>query len=207
VSQELADSTDNAPYSSDNIRKLLETAQNLHNLKATGNTTPADTTLAATARRKFKSTRPYLPGHNHPAGVKCCQTCATHNRPCARHDTQFCAHPGSAMEKQGFTAAHNAARIAGASKGKPSGGSKVYTQLTGPQGKIYLVKDGDLGKFQTLSTEVTTPIAFAGLAMDSIPQTPSVDDIEWEGWMATIMEEEELLTSLDWKHTPMKLIL
>ncbi|KAG6880884.1 hypothetical protein C0995_003988, partial [Termitomyces sp. Mi166 len=164
-----------------------------------GNTAPADTALAAAAQGKFKSTRPYLPGHNHSAGVNCCWTCAVHNRPCAGHNTQFCAHPGSAMEKQGFTAARDAAHIAGASKEKPSGGSKVYMQLTGPQGKIYLVEDSDLGKFQTLSMEVMTPTAFAGLAMDSIPQTPSVNDIEWEGWMATITEEEELSTSLNWK--------
>lgn len=109
------------------------------------------------------------------------------------------------MEKQGFDAARNAARATNplaagqAQKGKgASGGGKVYTQLTGPQGKVYLVEDGDLGRLQTLNTTPTTA-GFAGLATDKMPDDiTTADDAEWEGWMAVI-EEEDLRTSVDWE--------
>ncbi|KAG6869609.1 hypothetical protein C0993_006588, partial [Termitomyces sp. T159_Od127] len=62
------------------------------------------------------------------------------------------------MAKQGFKAARNVARAANPTlnvhmdKNKaPAGRGKVYTQLAGPGGKVYLVEDGDLGKLQTLS--------------------------------------------------------
>lgn len=200
VSRGLADATKTNPYTSDNIRKLLETIQNLSNLKATSAALPTDTALAATTRGRWKSTRPHLPGHNHAAGVKCCTTCASHSRPCAGHESKFCAHPGGAMHKDGFDAARNAARAAADNTAKDKG-AKVYTQLTGPKGKIYLVEDGDLGKLQTLNTR-SLAVGFAGLVTDDVPTT-SVGDDEWAGWMAIVEEEEEseaAKVSIDWKN-------
>ncbi|KAG6892430.1 hypothetical protein C0995_003818, partial [Termitomyces sp. Mi166 len=54
-----------------------------------------------------------------------------------------------------------------------------------------------------MSNTTATPSAmvnFAGLATDSL-STQSADNVEWEGWMATIEEEkEEQKTSLNWNH-------
>lgn len=100
------------------------------------------------------------------------------------------------MEKEGFHAARDAARAAAAdrgTRGKGGSGTKVYTQLTGPKGKVYLVEEGDLGKMQTLSNETTTA-GFAGLITDDISPVATLDEAEWEGWMAVIVEEENVDT-------------
>ncbi|KAG6872816.1 hypothetical protein C0995_006415 [Termitomyces sp. Mi166 len=128
ISCGLADSMKEAPYTSNNIRKLLETIQNLTNLKSPGT------------------------GHEAP----------------------YCTHPGGAMEKQSIEAAQNAAKAAAVkvstSVATTTGNTKVYTQLTSPKGKVYLVEEGDLGKLQTLSnkTAPSTPAGFAGLTTDNI---------------------------------------
>lgn len=124
--------------------------------------------------------------------------CATHGRPCGGHEAPFCAHPGGAMEKKGFHAARNAARAAATArdtKRKGSTSAKVYMQLTGPKGKVYLVEEDDLGKLQVLSDD-TTPAGFAGLATDDVSTITTIDDVEWEGWMAVDEGEEE--TTVDW---------
>lgn len=72
VSQGLADATKATPYTSDNICKLMETMQNLTNLKASGTGLSTDTVLAATVEGWWRSQKPWLPGHTHHAGVKCC---------------------------------------------------------------------------------------------------------------------------------------
>ncbi|KAH0591520.1 hypothetical protein H2248_001584 [Termitomyces sp. 'cryptogamus'] len=103
------------------------------------------------------------------------------------------------MEKQGVEDAQNAARAAAwkvsTSAATTSGNTKVYMQLTSPKGKVYLVEEGDLGKLQTLSNGMvfSAPTGFAGLTMDNI---------EWEGWMAYVEEElTEPKTSVNWtKH-------
>ena len=202
ISRGLADATSNAPYTSDNIRKLLETVQNLTTLKVSSASQPVDTALAVTTPRgRFRSTKPWLPGHTHHAGVKCCSTCAAHNRSCGGHEAPYCAHPGGAMEKAGFEAAKAAARAAGvapAAKEKQTSNTtpKSYMQLTGPKGKVYLVEAGDLGRLQTLNTESATP-DFAGLTTDAVLAVN--DDIEWEGWMATVEGESDIPeASVDW---------
>ncbi|KAG6876619.1 hypothetical protein C0993_001807, partial [Termitomyces sp. T159_Od127] len=162
-------------------------------------TLSTDTALAAATKGRWRSQKSWLPGHTHHAGAKCCTTCATHGRSCGGHKAPFCMHPGGAMAKQGFEAARNAAHATNPTlnvhtdKNKaPTGGGKVYTQLTDPGGKVYLVEDGDLGKLQTLSASTTsTPVGFAGLVTDSVLSSSAADDSEWEGWMA-IIEEEEL---------------
>ncbi|KAG6862754.1 hypothetical protein C0993_001647, partial [Termitomyces sp. T159_Od127] len=179
---------------------LLEMVQNLNTLKTSASGLATDTALAATTKGRFHSNKPWLPGHNHPAGVKCCSTCTTRGRPCAGHDTQFCTHPGGTMEKQGVGAAREAAHAATASheqKQTNTPAAKVYTQLTGSKGKVYLIEESNLGKMQTISTTTTTPIAFAGLATDALPTASTADEVEWEGWVATVVEEE-MTTSIDW---------
>ena len=106
------------------------------------------------------------------------------------------------MHKDRFDAACNAAHAAmdAQVKGKSAmGTAKVYTQLTRPKGKVYLVKDEDLEKLQTLSTGSTTA-GFMGLVTDNVPATNTGND-EWEGWMAVIEEEEELeaRASVNWR--------
>lgn len=87
----------------------------------------------------------------------------------------------------------------GATKSRSAEGSKIYTQLTGPQGKVYLVEDGNLGKLQTVNTGMTTTTtSFAGLVTNNIPHISSDNETEWKEWMATI-EEEKPTASLDWK--------
>lgn len=98
------------------------------------------------------------------------------------------------MEKLGVGTAHAVAAGQG-QKQTAAAATKVYMQLTGPQGKVYLVEEGDLGKLQTLSG-APAPAGFAGLATDTLPSTSSVDDTEWEGWMATVVQEE-ISTSID----------
>ncbi|KAG6875766.1 hypothetical protein C0992_002452 [Termitomyces sp. T32_za158] len=99
----------------------------------------------------------------------------------------------------------NAARAANSvlnvqtDKGKvPPSGGKVYTQLAGLGGKVYLVEDGDLRKLQTLSSSaMPTPIGFTSLATNNVlSPLPTTDDSKWEGWMA-IIEEEDLRASVD----------
>ncbi|KAG5349755.1 hypothetical protein C0989_002033 [Termitomyces sp. Mn162] len=97
------------------------------------------------------------------------------------------------MEKQGIDAAWNAAFATAAAKGTGSTGGNaiVYTQLTGPKGKVYLMEEGDLKKLQMLSSGLSTASS-AGLA---------TDEIKWESWMASVEEEvmpAELKTSIDW---------
>ncbi|KAG5349117.1 hypothetical protein C0989_005796 [Termitomyces sp. Mn162] len=77
------------------------------------------------------------------------------------------------MEKQGIDAAWNAACAATTARGTGSAGenAKVYTQLTGPKGKVYLMEEGNLEILQTLSSGPLTT-GFAGLA---------TNEIEWEG--------------------------
>ncbi|KAG6870529.1 hypothetical protein C0992_013102, partial [Termitomyces sp. T32_za158] len=179
----------------------METMQNLTNLKTPNAGLSTDTALAAATRGCWRSQKPWLPGHTHHAGAKCCTTCATRGRSCGGHEAPYCAHPGGAMEKQGFDAAQDAARAAGLSttgqtpKGKgASSRGKTYTQLTGPQGKVYLIEEGSLKKLQTLSTTLA-PASFAGLATDKLPaDMTTVDEAEWKGWMVVI-EEEELKAS------------
>lgn len=204
VSQGLADAIKAAPYSSNNIRKLMETMQNLTSPKSSGSGLTADAALAATTQGHWCSQKPWLPGHTYHAGAKCCTTCTMHGRSCGGHEAPYCAHLGRAMEKQEFNAAQTTVQAANLltspqpqkGKGSASGG-KVYTQLMGPQGKVYLVEDGDLGKLQTLSS-APVPAGFAGLMTDKIPTTlTSIDKCKWEGWMATI-EEEDPRVSIDW---------
>ncbi|KAH0579363.1 hypothetical protein H2248_003502 [Termitomyces sp. 'cryptogamus'] len=98
------------------------------------------------------------------------------------------------MEKQGIDAAWNTVHAAAAAKGTGStgGNAKVYTQLIGPKGKVYLMEEGDLEKLQMLGSGLSTA-GFAGIATNKI---------KWEGWMASVKEEEvmpaELKTSIDW---------
>ncbi|KAG6876384.1 hypothetical protein C0993_003506 [Termitomyces sp. T159_Od127] len=204
VSKGLADATAAAPYTSDNIQKLMETMQNLMSLKSSSTGLSTDTALAATVKGRWRSQKPWLPGHTHHARTKCCTTCVAHGRPCGGHEAPFCAHPGGAMAKQGFEAAQNAAHAANpvpstqTDKGKnATGTAKMYTQLKGPGRKVYLVEDSDLGKLQTLSTAQALA-GFASLTTNDVPtevlSTP--DEIEWEGWMV-IVEEEELQVSVD----------
>ncbi|KAH0581834.1 hypothetical protein H2248_011512 [Termitomyces sp. 'cryptogamus'] len=106
----------------------------------------------------------------------------------------FCAHSGGAMEKQGIDTAQNAMCTAATAKGTGStgGNAKVYTQLTGPKSNIYLMEEGDLKKLQMLSGGLSTA-SFGGLATNKI---------KWEGWLASVEEEEvmpaKLKTSIDW---------
>ncbi|KAG6887506.1 hypothetical protein C0995_014764 [Termitomyces sp. Mi166 len=105
ISHGLADSTKDAPYTFDNIQKLLKTVQNLTNLKSPATGLFTDTVLAAMTHGRFRSSKPFLPGHTHPAGARCCTTCLTQGRSCGGHEAPYCAHPGGAMEKQGIEAA------------------------------------------------------------------------------------------------------
>lgn len=216
VSRGLADATKTTPYTSGNICKLMETMQNLTALKTSNSGTSTDIALATTTKGRWRSLKPWLLGHTHHAGARCCMTWATHGRPCGGHEAPFCAHQGGAMEKQGFDAAHSAtARAGGTTTSQPAkgkgtnnmantmGSAKIYTQLTGPKGKVYLVEEGDLGKLQTLSTGSDSTASFAGLVTDQIEGTvPSADNNEWQGWMATIEEEDEPRMSINWReHT------
>ncbi|KAG5333806.1 hypothetical protein C0989_004763 [Termitomyces sp. Mn162] len=101
------------------------------------------------------------------------------------NEAPYCAHPDGAMERQGVNAAWNAAHMAAAKTTTPANmkakNIKVYTQLIGLKGNVYLVEEGDLDKLQTLSNS-STPASFAGLA---------ANDIKWEGWMVSAEEEEE----------------
>ncbi|KAH0579076.1 hypothetical protein H2248_003232 [Termitomyces sp. 'cryptogamus'] len=96
------------------------------------------------------------------------------------------------MYKAGLNAACNTTWAAAETqaKGKPTRAAK---------GKVYLAKDGNLEKLQTLNTE-STPVEFVGFVTDNMPSTNTSND-NWEGWMA-ITEEEEILESkalVDWK--------
>lgn len=169
--------------------------QNLMTLKASGAPNANNTVLATTMKGHFRSHCPYLPGHNYPAGVKCCTTCTTHSRPYAGHGVQFCAHSGSAYTKQGFDAAREATLPA---KGKTmETGQKVYTQLTGLKEKVYLMEKTALEKLQTLSGGTTTT-DFAALATYSFPGASMLNDAKWEGWMVIAEEEYEPVASINW---------
>lgn len=129
-----------------------------------------------------------------------------HGRPCASHDAQFCMHPGGVMQKAGFSAVCDAARATAREKTKTAGSNtnKQFVQLTEPSSKVYLMEKAELQKLQTLSTAANpqpASSAFAGLVTDEL-STKTLDNAEWEGWMATVEKEEkpeELKTTLDWK--------
>lgn len=108
------------------------------------------------------------------------------------------------MAKEGFSAALNATWTDANSQGqknKVTGGMKIYTQLTRPKGKVYLIKKADLGKLQTLSAEptstTTTPTAnFTGLVTVNISAATATNEIKWESWIMIV--EKEMKTSIDW---------
>lgn len=106
------------------------------------------------------------------------------------------------MEKAGFKAAKATTCTTGVGpteKNKPAvkGNPKTYMQLTGPNRKVYLMEAGNVGKLQTLSTELAAA-SFAGLVTDNMPVT--VDNTKWEGWMATVEEEIDNVpkASINW---------
>ncbi|KAG6892839.1 hypothetical protein C0993_002748, partial [Termitomyces sp. T159_Od127] len=104
------------------------------------------------------------------------------------------------MHKAGFDVARNAVKAAAKTqaKGETTGATKVYTQLTGPKGQVYLIEDSNLGRLQMLNTELA-PVNFAGLVMDNMPTTDAGNN-EWKGWMAIIKEEGlEPKASVNWK--------
>lgn len=142
ISRRLADATSNAPYTSDNIHKLLKTVQNLTTLKVSS--TLNLLTLHLLQPHYVDAS---IQQNTHHAGVKCCSTCAMHNRSCGRHEAPYCAHIRGAMEKAGFEAAKAATGAAPAAKEKQASNTapKMYMQLTGPKGKVYLMEAGDLG--------------------------------------------------------------
>ncbi|KAH0581697.1 hypothetical protein H2248_011385 [Termitomyces sp. 'cryptogamus'] len=85
------------------------------------------------------------------------------------------------LTKVGHMEATYAVGAAPPTKAKGTGrGPKVYMQLTGPKGRVYLVEEGDLGKLQTLSGGLMV-VGFVGLATDKIPSTAPLNKEEWEG--------------------------
>lgn len=81
------------------------------------------------------------------------------------------------MEKNGFNATHDVAYAATTSCHTKNKGTsnKVYMQLTGLKGKVYLVEEGALSKLQMLSEE-TTPSRFVGLVTDNLSLAPTTCD-------------------------------
>lgn len=81
-------------------------------LKATRNPQSTNTALVASKRGWYQLIQPYLSKYNHLARIKCCSTCALHNKLYAGYKIKYYTHLKEAIAKQEFKAVKEAALLA-----------------------------------------------------------------------------------------------
>lgn len=182
ISRALSDSTKTTPYTSDHIRRVLESEDTLISTKRHMHT--QDVALSA----KSSSS------HNHGPHDICCSNCFTQGKPCRGHKKEWCIRKGGGMEGKTIAESTAARRAAnGKGSGKPSEGSgsnKISVPVT-INGKAHIAQV-DPSSLQ----EITTDGAFAGLA--SSPTKGGTSSTTDTAWLAAA--GGELKTSVNWSN-------
>ncbi|GLB33459.1 hypothetical protein LshimejAT787_0103430 [Lyophyllum shimeji] len=194
INRALSDATASNPYTSDQVRSLIDSEQTLINAKK--RMQPLDTALVAKSAHT----------HNHGPNTDCCSICFGLGRRCGGHTSEWCVQKGGGCEgktipeAQKARAAHKTARKADKEKEKGtksgSGGStstKISVLYT-VNGKAYVahVDPSDI-------TEVAGGAPkqeFAGLASAPLPSSDSSVPHTHFAWLAA--EGGNLTTGVHW---------
>ena len=182
ILRDLRASTKEKEYTSKDIRHYLESEETLH-----AATKPLSTSdIALTARAKSPN-------------IPTCSNCKRQG-----HSNQYCISSGGGMAGKTIQESKDAhqrdrdnARGNSATKSHNNAG-KIAVNIKDSAGKAFIIR---VDPCDISTPNNNTKSEFAGLALD-LPEAilpDSMENIEWNGWLAL---EEEPKTSLDWKtHT------